>query len=256
MRKTLLRACLCICLTGLLLSGCGRSSAKQTGDQDSLRGSGETSQAGAAAQGAAKFGQQEAAIAMSGGLSGVALARASKGDDTASPLTELADDADAYMEAAGFSEEAQKALSLMLTEAPSDAQTWGVLWNAVNSKLATEADGICSQGKEWFRFGSDLTLVSLAMVGVVKETTGADKLDERQANAVRTLFASPMGQDLFSTGRRLPLPDLMQARLDSAEGADTTTPSGCQTAARDLITLFGMVASVAKKGPATLDRYR
>lgn len=68
-------------------------------------------------------------------------------------------------------------------------------------------------------------------------------------------LASPLGQSLFLTGKKIPMPEKMRKVFDSAKSMNLTNLEGCQKFGDHLVLLEKMLRAVALYGVNSLDKF-
>jgi len=214
-----------------------------------------------------QFSQKEAAIVMVGMVSAEALLM--PGGIRATDENDVKE----YLQVAQFNKPASTALFGMLKEQyrrkdlekpgqlgilteqdRRNMEEHGQRWNTMNGLLTSEARRVSpGKGAEWLSFGISLQFVNLGLAASQLQSHAITK--ELKLKLVRTILSSPIGRDLFTTGRKLPLPDKLRTALDSAEGTDTSTLEGCALYTEHIGRVVRMTKAVMRQGPSSLNRF-
>jgi hypothetical protein len=163
------------------------------------------------------------------------------------------DDATAYLKVARFNDNlAQVLINVLSKETSGDLDMRMSAWNELSSKLSDEVKRVSPRiGLDLYNFGLSLHMVSLSF------STGPDRnLPEKQrAASYRRILATPIGDQLFPLGHKIPLPDKMAKKLAAAERTDLGSVEGCEEFGRKLNQLERMMRAMTLYGIASLEKF-
>lgn len=204
-----------------------------------------------------ELSQQEAAIVMIGSLSAELLMVEIAPESKKLFLT-MPEDISRYFQYARYSKNIYEKFKEMLRNRSNGTlNTQSDEWNKFNSILSDEARRISPKlGQELYNFGISLRMTSMSFNGCDPSTgLSEENLKENMKLAIQGL-AAPIGQTLYPTACKLPLPVKMKNELIAAKKISLSDLKACQKFYLHLVNLQKMLRAVALYRENSFDKFK